>query len=300
MQQTLPPEILAVHSGYLDSLRQAVALGKPEVDEKKSSLNLYTQRDEEYRPYDLVKTVAVLPLRGFLFKRGWWWGCSYDYFADLIRLAVADYAVDTILLDVETPGGGIYGCPDCSDVIFEARKYKKVIAVVNDLCASAGLWLTSAASEIVITQSGEIGSIGVYEMRFDYTKMLADDGIRVDVIRAGAQKAWGSPYLPTTDEELAVRQADVDASYDMFISAVARNRGVSTDLVRKDWADARMFDAKTAVSIGLADRIASFDKVLAELVGRDVITGDNSNGNSDSNSSGQPTAKRRWSGICRR
>lgn len=303
MQHSVPSEYFAVHKTHLDPIRQMLAKGKPDGEEKNASLDLFVARDAEDRPYDLIKTVAVLPLRGYLFKRGWgwWWGTSFDYFSDMVRLAANDYAVDTILIDAESPGGGVNGCPDCSDVLYEVAKRKRVIMVVNDLCASACLWVGSAASEIVITQSGEMGSIGVYQMRFDYTEALKKEGIGVDIIRAGEQKAWGSPYLPMTPEERAVTQAEVDKLYDQFIAAVARNRDVDPDKVRNEWADARMFSGADAVRVGLADRVASFDQVLAELVGRDVITGDSSDGQqSNVDRDSGPSVKRRWTGTIRR
>lgn len=287
MQANAFPEILGMDPRHIEPLvlrlreGQAVYEETKLVTDKEASLNFFVDRSEEHRPYDLIKTVAVLRLKGYLSKRGWWWcDTSFDRFSDLVRFAVDDYAVDTILIDCDSPGGGIYGCPDCADVVYAATKKKRVISVVNDLCASACLWVGSAASEIVITQSGDIGSLGVYQMRFDATEALAKEGYKVEIIRAGEQKAWGSPYLPMSDDERKVAQAEVDAIYQKFIDAVARNRGVDAGRVRSDWADARIFTGQDAVDVGLADRVASFDQVLAELVGRPVITGESDDGES--------------------
>lgn len=301
------PELLSVDPRHLEPLVQRLRRGpsaaddrdEPHRDDKEVSLSYFREMDSTERPYDLVKTVAVLRMRGYLAKRGWWCDTGFDRFSDLIRFAAEDYAVDTILIDADTPGGSVYGCPDCADVIFAARKKKRIITVVNDLCASAGLWTCSAASEIVITQSGDIGSIGVYQMRLDVTEMLANEGIKVEIIRAGEQKAWGSPFLPLTDAERQVMQDEVDAIYQKFIDAVARNRGVDPGRVRSDWADARIFTGQAAVDVGLADRVASFDQVLAELVGRPVITGENENGQSSPDRD-QLRQARRWIGSRRR
>ena len=288
MQLNTLPEMLSVDPRHLDTLVMRLRNGQaaheqqvPPPEYKEASLKYFTSKSEEDRPYDLVKTVAVLRLRGYLSKRGWWWcDTSLDRFADMIRFAVEDYAVDTILIDCDSPGGSVYGCPDCADVVYQANKSKRIICVVNDLCASAALWVGSAAKEIVVTQSGDIGSIGVYQMRLDVTEMLARDGVKVEIVRAGEQKAWGSPYLPMTDKEREVMQTEVDAIYQSFINAVARHRGTDPDRVRRDWADARIFNGQEAVNVGLADRVASFDQVLAELVGRPVIEGDLKDGQS--------------------
>lgn len=307
MPHSTLPEFLSVDPRHLEPLVQrwrngpvAEAASVPEeCDDKEASLSYFREMDSTERPYDLVKTVAVLRLRGYLAKRGWWCDTGFDRFSDLVRFAAEDYAVDTILIDADTPGGSVYGCPDCADVIYQARKQKRIITVVNDLCASAGLWVGSAANEIVITQSGDIGSIGVYQMRLDVTEMLANEGIKVEIIRAGEQKAWGSPFLPLTDAERQVMQAEVDAIYQKFINAVARNRGVDPGRVRSDWADARIFTGQAAVDVGLADRVASFDQVLAELVGRPIITGEEQDGQSSPDRD-QLRQSRRWIGSLRR
>jgi signal peptide peptidase SppA len=305
MQPNTLPELLSVDPRYLEPLVMRLRNHKASDDEakqpdtKEASLNYFREMSTEDRPYDLVKTVAVLRLRGYLAKRGWWCDTGFDRFSDLVRFAAEDFAVDTILIDCDSPGGSVYGCPDCSDVIFAARKHKRIITVVNDLCASAALWVGSAAHEIVVTQSADIGSIGVYQMRIDVTEMLAKEGINVKIVRAGEQKAWGSPYLPMTADEEKVMQAEVDSIYQTFIDAVARNRGVDPGRVRSDWADARIFNGQEAVNIGLADRVASFDQVLAELVGRPVITGDQNDGQASPDWN-QLTRHRRWSGSVRR
>jgi signal peptide peptidase SppA len=306
MQHNQLPDLLAIHQAHLEPLVTKLRNNTPtqqqsDAAEKTASLNLFRNGEDAERPYELLKTTAIIPLRGYLTKRScYWWGCTgYDYFADLIRLAVADFAVDNIVIDCDSPGGEVRGCADCADVVFQSAKIKPITVVVNDLCASAALWVASAGSQIVITQLGDMGSIGVMRLRFDYTRQLEREGIGVEVFRAGAQKAFGSPYLPLTDAERKVGQADVDTSYDSFISAVARNRRVDESRVRNDWADARMFVGQQAVDVGLADRVASFDQVLADLVGRQVITGDSDDGREDSYPT-TPTSTRRAVGYVRR
>lgn len=307
MPHNFLPEIVSIDPRHLEPLITRLKHGpkdddsdpdKPR-DNKEASLNYFRDKSNEERPYELVKTTAILRLRGYLAKRGWWCDTGFDRFADQVRFAVDDYAVENILIDAETPGGCVYGCPDCADVVYMANKRKRVITIVNDLCASCGLWVGSAAREIVVTQTGDIGSLGVYQMRVDLTEHLKKEGISIEYIRAGEQKAWGSPYLPMSDAERTVRQAEVDAIYQTFINAVAKHRGVDAGFVRENWADAKIFTGQQAVEIGLANRVASFDQVLAELVGRPVITGDSTDGDTIPGRD-QLGGKRRWSGSIRR
>lgn len=262
--------LLAVDSRHLEPLVMRIRQGEPDAppDATRAGLSYFRGMNQDERPYELVGSVAILRLRGFLAKRGWWCDTSFDRFSDMVRFAVNDYAVKTILIDCDSPGGSVYGCADCADVVYHANNSKRVICCVNDLCASAALWVGTAAREVVITQSGDLGSIGVYQMRMDVTEAMKKQGVSVEIIRAGEQKAWGSPFLPMTDAERKVKQDEVDAIYQQFINAVARNRGADPGAVRRVWADARIFSGVDAVRTRLADRVASFDQVLTELVGR--------------------------------
>lgn len=265
MEPTAVCEIMAVDQRLLEPLVMRLQTGRTESPRPTFNANLSNYRNLliEGRPYDLVNDVAVLPLRGYLGKRGWWCDTSFDEFSALIRYALNDSAVRVILIDCHSPGGTTYGCADCADVVYEANQYKPVVCCINDLCASAALWVGSAARQIVITQSADVGSIGVFMLRMDVTEALKKQGISVDIIRAGAQKAWGSPYLPMSDGERKSFQQQVDDLYENFIAAVARNRRVHPDKVRTQWADARMFSGRQAVEVGLADHVGTFEGVLA-------------------------------------
>ena len=55
--------------------------------------------------------------------------------------------------------------------------------------------------------------------------------------------------------------------HEMFVSAVARNRGVTPLTVRKKFGEGRVFGAEQAVELGMADRIGTFDSTLAKYSG---------------------------------
>ncbi|MFM8748396.1 MAG: S49 family peptidase, partial [Aestuariivirga sp.] len=78
-------------------------------------------------------------------------------------------------------------------------------------------------------------------------------------------KVDGNPFEPLSDAVRADLQASVDAHYRQFLDTVAQGRGrrLTADMARA--TEARTFIGAEAIALGLADRIASFDEVLASL-----------------------------------
>jgi capsid assembly protease len=217
--------------------------------------------------------VAVLPIYGVISHRASMdisggGGFNIQGFRQRFRQALDEPSISTIVLDVDSPGGSVDGVDELAKEIHQARGQKKIVAVANTLAASAAYYIASAADEFVVTPSGEVGSIGVYRVHQDASGFYSQKGIVPTLIKAGKFKTEGNPFGPLDDEASTALQANVDAYYDMFVKAVARNRGVAVDAVRNGFGEGRTVMAKEAVKLGMADRVATLDEVLTELTGR--------------------------------
>ena len=224
-------------------------------------------------PERRVNKVAVLPLFGMIFPRA---NLMTDVsgatsaekfgaqFADLINAP----EIDAIILDVDSPGGNVQGIEELSRQIYDARGRKPIVAVANHTMASAAYWIGTAADEIVVAPSGEVGAIGVFAVHEDISEALAQEGIKMTVIKAGKYKAEGLPYEPLSEEAKAFYQTMVSESYDVFVNAVARNRGVEPALVKDGFGEGRMVRARQAVDLGMADRVGTLDETISLLINR--------------------------------
>ena len=132
--------------------------------------------------------------------------------------------------------------------------------------ASAAYWIGSAANQVIVERTAQVGSIGVLYMHYDWSKYDAEMGLKVTVITSGKYKAIGNNAEPLSDDARAIIQAEMDQIYDLFIETVARNRGVSTEKVLVDMADGRVFIGQQAVEAGLADQTGSFEDALEAAV----------------------------------
>jgi capsid assembly protease len=222
--------------------------------------------------------VAVIPVYGVINQRmtlmaeicG---GTSTDRLTSQLRAAVADPAVSSIVLDIDSPGGTVTGVPELAAEIMKLKEQKPITAVSNGMAASAAYWIAAACSSVVVTPSGEVGSIGVYMTHQDVSGALDKAGVKISFIQAGKYKTDGNPYEPMSESFLADAQAGVDEYYAMFVQGVADGRGVTAEKVKADFGQGRMLMAKDAVAIGMADSIATLDEVVSGLLGAEVTVG---------------------------
>lgn len=217
--------------------------------------------------YQIRDTVAVIPITGTIHKGKSFW--SYFYgggnltrLTSVVENALADHKVGSILLDIDSPGGTVNGLDAFSDLIYAAREVKPVAAFASGMMASAAYWIGSAAQQVVVEKTTDVGSIGVLYVHWDTSKEDEAYGWKRTLITAGEYKGVGNDIEPLSSRDRGVIQSELDYVYDIFIDTVAINRGVSADTVRADMADGRIFIGQQAVDAGLADKVGSFQDAL--------------------------------------
>lgn len=194
-------------------------------------------------------------------------------FQAAFRAAASDPAVKAIVLDIDSPGGRADLVPETCAMIRAARNPNRpIIAIANTLMCSAAYWIGCGADEISVTPSGEVGSIGAYVLHEDDSKFLDEVGVKMTFIQEGPRKTEGNPFEPLDDTARAALQRSVRDCYDMFVADVAKGRKVSEKIVRADpesaeqhFGGGRYYGAKEAVRLGMADRVETFDQLIARL-----------------------------------
>lgn len=235
-----------------ENLCAAYGVGRPSAD----------------KPFAFSNGLAIIPIHGTLINRygGYYYGyvTGYNFIRSQRNAALADPDVEAIIYDVNSNGGEAAGCFELSQEMFDTRGEKPSLAVVDSNCYSAAYALASAADKIVVTPSGGAGSIGVIALHIDMSKMLADIGITVNIIKSGEHKADGNPYEPMSDEVRADWQASVDSMRTDFVNLVAQNRDLDPKVVRD--TEAMCYNAGEAMSIGLIDAVSTPSKAVTEFL----------------------------------
>ena len=215
--------------------------------------------------------VAVIGMNGVLIPKADMMsemsgGTSIQSMRQSFRAALASDEVSAIVLDVDSPGGMVSGVPEFAKEIRKARGTKPIVAVADYLMASGAYWLASQADEIVVSESSQVGSIGVFLEHVDESAKNAKEGVDPTLIYAGKRKTDGNPNEPLSDSARAHLQSIVDDHYQMFTSDVAAGRGVSVKDVRTGYGEGAVLGSSAALEAGMADRSGTVETVVQELL----------------------------------
>ncbi len=202
---------------------------------------------------------------------------GYDVKAELEE-AAKDPDIKGIVLEMDTPGGTIFGSRVIADAVtdYQAATGRPVVAFVRGMSASGGMYAMAGADHIVADHGTLIGSIGVIFGPFShYQDVVAiggtilspgvetTGGITQEYITAGRSKDLGNPFRAFTAEERQVLQTGVDNNYAQFVANVAEGRSLSEEDVRGDLG-ALIYDEQSALANGLIDEVANRDQAFAK------------------------------------
>lgn len=210
------------------------------------------------KPYIFSSGVAVIPIHGMLINRfggTWGWVTGYQYIRRMAALAAEDKDVELIVYDHHSGGGMVSGAFETHDFLMSLRGKKPSVAVVDHASYSAAYMMAVAADKIFVTRTGGVGSVGVWTMHVDMSKMLEEYGLKVTLIQSGENKTDGHPFAELPESVRADIQASVDKTRQEFVTLVATARNIDEKLVYD--TEGRTYDADVAVEMGLADGVAT-------------------------------------------
>lgn len=185
-----------------------------------------------------------------------------DVAAD-IKMLADEEEVKSILLNIGSPGGEVAGIEELAVYIRQVDRKKPVAAYVDGQAASAAYWIASAARTIYSSSTSSVGSIGVVMVYRDTRKALERAGVS-DIEIVSSQSPRKRPD-PATEAGRSQIQERVDDIADIFVGAIAKNRGVArSDVLTKFGKGGEMIAAK-ALSAGMIDGITYAEDVIARM-----------------------------------
>lgn len=230
-------------------------------------------RKREYRMASIYATygnVAVVKIHGVIdkvisdFDMECYGGCDLQDIDNALAQAANDPRITHVVLDIHSPGGSVVGVKETAARIAALRATKEVHAYVAGMACSAGYYLASQADIISAGESAVVGSIGVYIAVLDASRWYAEEGLEVQVLKAGEYKTMGAQWRALTDKEREYLQASVDACYADFKAAVTALRSVDDATMQGQW-----MSAQAGREQGLVDQLtgATLDEYVAALIG---------------------------------
>lgn len=268
----------ALEERVLQNLSRVVArhveggkLSQDEIDEIVAARD--ASREGKPKSYEVRNGAAIIPISGIIAKHANQVngasqprGTSTQAVAGLIQQALADAAVERLVLAVDSPGGSVDGVQGLADAIYQARGTKPITALADSTMCSAAYWIASQADEVMATSDATVGSIGVYTVLPDYSRAAKNEGVDVHVVRSGKHKGTGVVGAPISGEQVAAIQREIEAYAELFVSSVARGRGLSLEQAQA-LATGESWIGKHAVDAGLADAITTLDELVGETTG---------------------------------
>lgn len=258
--------IEAVFRSRLDAIPQTIA----ELSDVKPVIEAATlPGGRPSKPYSMTEGgIALLPVMGTLVQRSSWMDAAsgmtgYPSIASKLDAALNDPDVKGILLEVDSGGGEASGVFDLADKIFAARDQKPIWAIANEQAYSAAYAIASSAEKLVLPRTGGLGSIGVIALHVDQSAKNEKAGLTYTAIHAGAKKNDLTSHKPLSDGARADLQAEIDRLYGLFTDTVARNRGLSVDVVKA--TEAGLMNPDQAVASGFADSVATLEQTIADF-----------------------------------
>ena len=227
--------------------------------------------DDEMNDYAMTEEngVAIIPVAGVIGHKvspiAKMLGAvdTLDVIAAL-ELAAEDDEIDTIILDVDSPGGTVGGVPELAETVEEVQKSgtKKIYAYTDSMMASAAYWMAAGANGIFSAPSAEVGSVGVYLPVMDTSKALAEKGVTVEIFKSGKYKAAGFPGVALDEEVRKHLQLEVMETYNEFAGFVKKYRA---DL-NYEYLQGQTLTGRKAAEVGMVDGTAkNLDSLLQKL-----------------------------------
>jgi protease-4 len=191
--------------------------------------------------------------------------------AAAVELANNDSNIDSIVVDLDSPGGSPVAGEEISNSFKSSTK--PVVVVIRGTGSSAAYWAASGASKIFASENSDVGGIGVIASYLDEVTKNNKDGYRYNVVTSGEFKTIGDPEVLLTERGRELIQRDVDIMHANFVAAVSKNRSLEIKKV-ESFADGSTMLGKMAKEKGLIDEIGGISEskvYIQSVIGKPVI-----------------------------
>lgn len=277
--------------GVVAGAGASAAGGKGKVSKEATSAHLYGEKDSENA---IMRVNIIGPIlshqpqgddSNFFSSIS---GVTYGYSVkeDLLKAAKND-KIKGVMLFVTTPGGSIVGSQAIHEGVLAVKAAgKPVVAYIDTMSASGGVWSTAATDKIFSDYGSIIGSVGVNFGNWPYFNgpmntgstlfsqgIDTQNGIEFKFIGAGLGKDIGNPFRPMTEREEALLNASAEEYYQAFLDHVTENRPIDRNRLINEYG-AMIFADELAKERGYIDDIKNYQETLEYIAGQFGAEGD--------------------------
>lgn len=217
-----------------------------------------------------AKHTALVEMQGVIQAKG---DVNADDVITALQAAFLDKGTAGVVLRINSPGGSPTQAGIITDEIHRLRAKhvdKPLYVVVEDVCASGGYYVASAADKIFVNKASIIGSIGVLMDGFGFTGSLDKLGIERRLMTAGENKGFLDPFSPQNERHKAHAQGMLNDIHQQFVEVVRTGRGQRLKET-PDMFSGLMWTGVKSIELGLADDFGTVDSVARDVIKAEEI-----------------------------
>ena len=187
-------------------------------------------------------------------------------FREKLEAAASDPRVKSIVVRINSPGGGVTACDVMADELrrFREESGKPVVCCLMDVATAGAYYLAVGGDQVIALPTSLTGGIGALINHYNLLDAMAQLNLTADPIKAGSLVDMGSVTSPLDDGTRKLLQEIADGFRDRFHERVARRRpGMTPD----DWKavdDGRVIPASGALKHHLVDGLGYVHEAIAE------------------------------------
>ena len=228
---------------------------------RKDALDKFYQMEEEvlYGSNPMEK-ISIINVDGVIAN-----DANNDTIVDQLEDARKDPSVVGVIMHINSPGGSVYASEKIYKEINKLKETNKpVYAVMQELAASGGYYISAPCDKIFASNETFTGSIGVIMQSYSLEGLFEKYGIKEQNITTGKMKDAGSFGSDMDEEEKEYFQGLVDSAFGRFVKVVSEGRDMSESEVKKI-ADGRVYDGSQALENGLIDKIGDLEDAYKDM-----------------------------------
>lgn len=213
----------------------------------------------------VVRLTGVIASAGGPLRRG----LNLDAVDPMLKKAFLMRRIRAVVLVVNSPGGSpVQSALIGARIRQLAKKHNvPVLAFVEDVAASGGYWLASAADEIYANAASVVGSIGVISAGFGFPQALEKLGVERRVYTSGKSKSMLDPFRPEKEEDVAYLKDLQSDIHQTFIDYVKARRGSRLAAPEGELFSGQFWTGTKALELGLIDGLGAMHDVLNDRFG---------------------------------
>ena len=214
---------------------------------------------------DGSRYTALINIRGTIEANG---EASAEKINGALQSAFEAKGTAGIIVRINSPGGSPVQAGIVYDEIRRLRaKYPDIAlyAVVEDICASGGYYIASAADKIFVDKASIVGSIGVLMDGFGFTEAMNKLGVERRLLTAGENKGFLDPFSPQDMVQKQHAQTLLKEIHSQFIDVVRKGRG-SRLKETPEMFSGLMWTGAESIKMGLADDFGTVDTVARNVI----------------------------------